>query len=205
MVTVKNTEVNTGLEAWRGLNALYDSNNQGRQRVRMQYFLQPKRAESILQTTEVVEGWDCDAREYEQRLGKTLDEDVKIGVILALSTFASAEPLPLELTHPEEVRAGKDVAVRLLPSTSDGSQTLPLRDLEEMPHRFWGGHATGSWAPLGHALQRLQADVIVSPSLQGRSGSCVVFFLSLILSHVFGSGSQRLQKHCTHSDYKVLL
>ena len=84
-MTVKNTEVNTGLEAWRGLNATYDSNNKGRQRERMQYLLQPKRAESILQTTEAVEGWDCDVREYEQRFGKTLDEDVKIGVILALA------------------------------------------------------------------------------------------------------------------------
>ena len=31
LVTVKNTEVNNGLEAWRGLNATYDSNNKGRQ------------------------------------------------------------------------------------------------------------------------------------------------------------------------------
>ena len=84
-VTVKNTEVNNGLEAWRGLNATYDSNNKGRQRVRMQYLLQPKRAESILQTTEAVERWECDVREYEKRCGKTSDEDVKIGVILALA------------------------------------------------------------------------------------------------------------------------
>ena len=85
LVTVKNTEVNNGLEAWRGLNATCDSNNKGRQRVRMQYLLQPKRAESILQTTEAVERWECDVRAYEQRFGKTLDEDVKIGVILALA------------------------------------------------------------------------------------------------------------------------
>ena len=54
-----------------------------------------------------------DGREYEQRFGKTLDEDVKIGVVLAL-----AKPLPLELTYPEELRASQDDAVRLLPSTS---------------------------------------------------------------------------------------
>ena len=84
LVTVKNTEVN-GLEAWRGLKATYDSNNKGRQRVRMKYLLQPKRAESILQKTETVERWECDVRDYEQRFGKMLDEDVKIGVILALS------------------------------------------------------------------------------------------------------------------------
>ena len=63
LVTVKNTEVDNGLEAWRGLNATKDSNNKGRQRVRMQYLLQPKRAESILQTTETVERWECDVRE----------------------------------------------------------------------------------------------------------------------------------------------
>ena len=27
LMTVKNTEINSGLEAWRGLNATYDSNN----------------------------------------------------------------------------------------------------------------------------------------------------------------------------------
>ena len=85
MVTVKNTEVNNGFAAWRGLNATYDSNNKGRQRVRMQYLLQPKRAESVPQTTEAVERWECDVRDYEQVFGKTLDEDVKIGVILALA------------------------------------------------------------------------------------------------------------------------
>ena len=83
LVTVKNTEVNNGREAWRGLNATYDSNNKGRQRARMQYLLQPKRAESIPQTTEAAERCECDVREYDQRFGKTLDEDVKMGVILA--------------------------------------------------------------------------------------------------------------------------
>ena len=47
--------------------------------------LQPKRAESILQTTEAVERWECDVWEHEQRFGKTLDEDVKKGVFLALA------------------------------------------------------------------------------------------------------------------------
>ena len=111
LVTVKSTEVNNGLEARRGLNAAYDSSNKGRQRVRMQYLLQPNRAESILQTTETVERWECYVREHEQKFGKTLDEDVKIGVILAPGTVASAEPLPLELTHPEELCASQDDAV----------------------------------------------------------------------------------------------
>ena len=85
LATLKNTDVNNGLEAWRGLNATYASNNKGRQRIKMQYLLQPKRAESILQTTETVERWECDVREYEQRFGMTLDEDVKIGVVFALA------------------------------------------------------------------------------------------------------------------------
>ena len=41
-MTVKNTEVNNGLEAWRGLNATYDSNNKGRQRIPMQHLPQPQ-------------------------------------------------------------------------------------------------------------------------------------------------------------------
>ena len=85
LVSAKDTEANNELEAWRALNATFDSNNKGRQRVRMQYLLQPKRAESILQTTEAVERWECDVGEYEQRFGKTLDEDVKVCVILALA------------------------------------------------------------------------------------------------------------------------
>ena len=36
-------------------------------------------------STETVERWECDVREYEQRFGETLDEEVKIGVILALA------------------------------------------------------------------------------------------------------------------------
>ena len=76
----------------------------------MQYLLLPKRAESILQTTEPVERWECHVKEHEPRF-ETLDEDVKIGVILALTPAASAEPLPLELTHPEELRASQDDAV----------------------------------------------------------------------------------------------
>ena len=111
LVTVTSTEVNNGLEVRRGLNDAYDSSNKGRQRVRMQYLLQPNRAESILQTTETVERWECYVREHEQIFGKTLDEDVKIGVILAPGTVASAEPLPLELTHPEELCARQDDAV----------------------------------------------------------------------------------------------
>ena len=99
VVPGKSIEVNNGLEACRGLAATYDSNNEGRQRVRMRYLLQPKRAESIPQTTEAVGRWECDVRKYEQRFGKTLNEDVKIGVILALA--------PLQVQ-----------AVRLLPSTS---------------------------------------------------------------------------------------
>ena len=35
-----------------------NSNHEGRQRVRMQYLLQPKRAELILQATEAVERWE---------------------------------------------------------------------------------------------------------------------------------------------------
>ena len=85
LMTVKSTEVNNGLLAWRGLNSTYDSNKKGRQRVRVQLLLQPNRSESILQTTEVVERWECDVGEYEQRFGKTLDKDVKIGIILALA------------------------------------------------------------------------------------------------------------------------
>ena len=38
-----------------------------------------------------------------------------------------------------------------------------LRDLEETPHFICGGHANGSWALQGHAVQDFRADVIVIP------------------------------------------
>ena len=46
LATVQKTEVNNGLEAWRGLNATHDSNNEVSQRVRMQYLLQQKKVPS---------------------------------------------------------------------------------------------------------------------------------------------------------------
>ena len=85
LVTVKNTEFNNGPESWRALTCTYESNNEGRQRVRMQYLLQTNRLEPIAQATEAVERWECDVREYEQRFQKMLDADVTIGVTLALA------------------------------------------------------------------------------------------------------------------------
>ena len=64
---------------------LGDSKNKGRQRVRMQYLLQPKRSDAVAQTTETAEHWECDVGEDDLRFGKALDEDVKIGVTLALA------------------------------------------------------------------------------------------------------------------------
>ena len=51
---------------------------------RMEYLLQPKRSDAVGRTTETVKRWVCDVRDYEQRFGKAIDEDVKIGVTLAL-------------------------------------------------------------------------------------------------------------------------
>ena len=84
-MTAKKTQVNIGFEAWRGSNATHDGNNKGRQRVRMQYILQSKRSDAVAQTIETVEYLECDCREHEQRFSKALDEDVKIGDILALA------------------------------------------------------------------------------------------------------------------------
>ena len=54
---------------------------------------------------------ECDVGDYQQRFGKTLDEDVKMGVIFGADTALSAEPLPFEFIHLEERRAGQDDAV----------------------------------------------------------------------------------------------
>ena len=75
LVTVKRTEANSGLEAWRGLNATYDSNNTGRRRVRDVVFV----------TAETFRVDPADVREYEQGFGKNLNEDVNIGVMQTLA------------------------------------------------------------------------------------------------------------------------
>ena len=95
-MTLKNTEVNNGLEPWRGPNATYDSNNKGRQREQMQYVLQPKRAEPILRTTEAVERWECDMRgTRNKRFGKTFGRRRQERCHTCVGTAASSEPLHL--------------------------------------------------------------------------------------------------------------
>ena len=90
LVRVKNTEVNNGLEAWRGLNASYDSINKGRQRVRMQCLLQPKHAESILQTNETVERWECDVRGIRTEIRTDVGRTRQDGCHTCIGTVASA-------------------------------------------------------------------------------------------------------------------
>ena len=98
LVTVKNTEFNNGDRSrGRALTATYESNNEGRQRVRMQYLLQPKRLEPIAQATEAVERWECDVRvrtEVPQDAGRRCHDWCHTCV----GTISSAEPLPFELT-----------------------------------------------------------------------------------------------------------
>ena len=64
-LTTKTVSGNNGLYAWRALCALYDPESRGRQRVRMQQLLQPKKPEYVSQTVEAVERWEYDIREYE--------------------------------------------------------------------------------------------------------------------------------------------
>ena len=61
LVTVTtNTEVNNGLEALRGLNAAYGSDNKGLPRIRIQHQLQPKRSDAVARTTNLGQRWECD-------------------------------------------------------------------------------------------------------------------------------------------------
>ena len=53
-------------------------------------------------------------REYEQRFGKNLDEDVQDLCHTGTGTTSGTEPLPLEPQHTEEPRASQDDAVRPL-------------------------------------------------------------------------------------------
>ena len=83
----------------------------------MQYLLQPRRPEKIPQTTEAVERWDGVVGELEQSFDKMLDENVRIGVVLALEQFQEQNHCHLNshtLKSYEQVRTN---AVRLLFST----------------------------------------------------------------------------------------
>ena len=89
-----------------------------RQRVRMQYLLQPKRAESILQTTEAVERWECDVKRIRAEIRQDVRRRRQDRRFTCVVTASSAEPLPLEFAHPEKLRTSQDDAIRLLSSTS---------------------------------------------------------------------------------------
>ena len=106
-VPVKNTEVNNGLRRGVGLNAMYDSNNKGRQRVRIQYPLQPKRLEAV--ATE-----DRSSRALGMRLERVRSEVREshrrrsqdrshLGTGHALSSS-----LPPQFAHPEQLRESQD-------------------------------------------------------------------------------------------------
>ena len=61
--TVKNTEVHNGHEAWRALNAAYDSNNIGRQRVWMQLLVTAKTPGTDCSDDRSNREMECDVRE----------------------------------------------------------------------------------------------------------------------------------------------
>mgnify|MGYP002809519574 CR=1 FL=1 len=81
LTTVKNVTGNNGLDAWRAMCALYDPGSRGRQRVRSSLRSQSKSRRPL-------SAWEYDIREYETKFNKQLDDDVKIGVILAMSSIA---------------------------------------------------------------------------------------------------------------------
>ena len=95
----------------------YDSTNKERQRVRTQYLLQPKCSYAIAQTTETVETLgvrrDRIRTEIRESAGRRHQDRRHPRTGIAVST----EPLPLELTHLEELRTGQDDALRQLSGT----------------------------------------------------------------------------------------
>ena len=64
-----------------------------------------------MQTTETVERWECDVREIRTETRQDVGRRHRDGCPTCVGTVASAEPLPLELTQPEKLRAGQEDAV----------------------------------------------------------------------------------------------
>ena len=87
----------------------------------MQYLLQPKGAESILQTTEEVERWECGVREHEQRFSETLDDDV-----ICRTT--------LELAHLEKLCTSQD---DVFSTAAEHKQIRPQATLYPWISRWW--------------------------------------------------------------------
>ena len=86
--------------------------------------LQSKRSVAVAQTTRTVERWECDVREYECRFGKALEEDGKIGVILALALLSAQNHCHLN-SQREKLHSVQDDVLRLL-SVTDDSENGPM-------------------------------------------------------------------------------
>ena len=110
-----------GLAEWRGLSAACDSYNKGRQRVRMQHLLQLKRSESTMQMKQSTDDNEKERIEVRQESGRRGQDWCHTCV----GTASIAEPLPLEIPHLEELRAGQDCAIRMLPNTSGTPPLYP--------------------------------------------------------------------------------
>ena len=95
LVKVRSTEDGNGLEVWRKLTLEYEPRNKGRQRVRLQKLLRPDKRESFGKTVACIEKWEREVKDYESNFKKSIDADIKIGVLSYLAPPKVEEHLHL--------------------------------------------------------------------------------------------------------------
>ena len=137
-MTLRNTEINNALRRG-GLNVTYNSNNKGRQRVRMQHLSTADETSRSSHTDDrssrtpgMCERVRTEVRESLRR-GRQDRSHPRIGSAL------SSESLPDELANPEQLCANQDCDLRPLSSTSRRWQ---LRSCANGPVDAWKAKET---------------------------------------------------------------
>eukprot|EP00971_Amphidinium_carterae_P337071 6473720-Amphidinium_carterae.1 len=85
MVKLMNIQGYNGLEGWRTLKRHYEPMTRGNMRLRMDRLLRPAPADKLENVMKVIELWEKEVREYEQRYNKTFDVDVKTATLVHLA------------------------------------------------------------------------------------------------------------------------
>lgn len=83
---VNNAGKNNGLEAWRKLHRRFDPSTGGRRRNMLREIINPGRCKHENQLYGAMERWEELVQRYERKLGRSLDDDLKMAALESLVT-----------------------------------------------------------------------------------------------------------------------
>jgi hypothetical protein len=81
---IENVSSGCGLESWRQLTQEYDAKTPQNLQTLVQQVVQPKRVKSLDQVVQAIQAWETMRQEYVLRLGKDLDNPLKICALRAI-------------------------------------------------------------------------------------------------------------------------